>query len=667
MTQVNLSGFKKRKRGGRAFGFKAFCKPGYPVDFNGLFHQNINTLLELGSPETNLCSGMQSWSFQLELHRQPSVHISLFIIEEPTEASSHSHCNHCVYIFLKVIVDYSSGWGHHMICNKKFHFVVPSKETATATPASLSHEGNSRGSDATTAALKSNLIELHGHLMHGVLHMSGFGHLLCINGVEKSSELAGHEIMDLWDRICTGLRARPLYSGTRMKVSLTDIARKKSMDLKLIHGVAYGEPWFSRWGYRFGRGSFGVTQPMYQKAIQAIQGIPLCLLVHQLGSSNHEIPIILHRYQMMSSNSLFTLGHLFHFMLELKTHLPQESSMASDNTSIVLDTACRWSPKRVEMAARVIVDALRKAEHRWVSRQEVRDAARVYIGDTGLLDFVLKSLGNHIVGNYTVRRRVNPVTKVLEYCLEDISCTFPNQDNLSHIDPWGQRMKLQLMKDIFYLYKYILNEQSPAALITKIFTAIPVAARIILDTKHLIKDYGGELCPNIGENLMVLCTIWLRDNIGTNEGIMKALPPYEVIILPAYATVEDLKKEVQRFFREMYWGLRSFIVESIIGLNTKDSDLILKLVQVQSQFVVKGRIVEKGINIDEIYECGINNHIIDCLCGANEDDGERMISCDICDVWQHTRCVRIANDEDVPHVFLCSSCEHDIAHLPSLP
>lgn len=44
--------------------------------------------------------------------------------------------------------------------------------------------------------------------MHGVFHSNGFGHLLCINGVELGLELPGFQIMDLWDRLCTGLRAR---------------------------------------------------------------------------------------------------------------------------------------------------------------------------------------------------------------------------------------------------------------------------------------------------------------------------------------------------------------------------------------------------------------------------------------------------------------------------
>ncbi|KAG5068092.1 hypothetical protein JHK85_000469 [Glycine max] len=55
------------------------------------------------------------------------------------------------------------------------------------------------------------------------------------------------------------------------------------------------------------------------------------------------------------------------------------------------------------MATRVIVEALKRTEFKWVSRQEVRDAARAYISDTSLVDFVLRSLGNHVEGNYLVR------------------------------------------------------------------------------------------------------------------------------------------------------------------------------------------------------------------------------------------------------------------------
>lgn len=69
-------------------------------------------------------------------------------------------------------------------------------------------EGDSNNVRAGCANGKSNMLELQGHIMHGVFHSNGFGHLLSVNGVEMDSDLAGHLIMAFWDRLCTGLRAR---------------------------------------------------------------------------------------------------------------------------------------------------------------------------------------------------------------------------------------------------------------------------------------------------------------------------------------------------------------------------------------------------------------------------------------------------------------------------
>jgi hypothetical protein len=50
-----------------------------------------------------------------------------------------------------------------------------------------------------------------------------------------------------------------------------------------------------------------------------------------------------------------------------------------------------------------------KGSSRWVPRQEVRDLARQSVGDTGLLDYVLKGLGGKKMGGYVFRREVNQV------------------------------------------------------------------------------------------------------------------------------------------------------------------------------------------------------------------------------------------------------------------
>ncbi|XXG73357.1 hypothetical protein AAC387_Pa07g2289 [Persea americana] len=47
------------------------------------------------------------------------------------------------------------------------------------------------------------------HLLHGVVHVNGYGHLLRINGREGGSKfLSGRHIMDFWDRLCKMLRFR---------------------------------------------------------------------------------------------------------------------------------------------------------------------------------------------------------------------------------------------------------------------------------------------------------------------------------------------------------------------------------------------------------------------------------------------------------------------------
>lgn len=119
-------------------------------------------------------------------------------------------CNVCIC---------GAGWGHHMICNKKYHFVIPSKDTVTAC---LNCEG---GCDVVDVAKgKLNFVELQGHIMHGVFHSNGFGHLLCINGVEVGSDLTGHQIMEFWDRLCTGLKARlPYFLSNTFSIHIFEV------------------------------------------------------------------------------------------------------------------------------------------------------------------------------------------------------------------------------------------------------------------------------------------------------------------------------------------------------------------------------------------------------------------------------------------------------------
>jgi hypothetical protein len=67
------------------------------------------------------------------------------------------------------------------------------------------------------------------HLLHGIVHDNGFGHLVRINGREGGSRLlTGIQLMDFWDRLCRYLRVR--YSQI---VSMIFFTHTRSMMLQL--------------------------------------------------------------------------------------------------------------------------------------------------------------------------------------------------------------------------------------------------------------------------------------------------------------------------------------------------------------------------------------------------------------------------------------------------
>ncbi|RCV11911.1 hypothetical protein SETIT_2G224700v2 [Setaria italica] len=662
---ISLGSSRRRKRGEMLFRFESFCQPGYPAPLpaGAAFKDNVRALLGLAHLEAGAQGETRCWSFQLELHRHPPTVVRLFVVEEEVGVSPQRQCHLCRHV----------GWGRHLICSKRFHFVLPKRELSVE--ADGLHYGINHGSEKPSKGTATS----RGHLLHGVVHLNGFGHLVALHGFEGGSDfIAGHQIMDLWDRMCAALNVR--------MVSLVDTARKGHMELRLLHGVAYGGTWFGRWGYRFGRPSYGVALPSYQQSLHALQSVPLCVLVPHLSCFSQDLPVVVAKYQAISGHKLLGLGDLLRFMLELQARLPAASVTAMDYRGIMSEASCRWSAKRVDMAARAVVDALRRRAEpsaRWVTRQEVRDAARAYIGDTGLLDFVLKSLGNHIVGNYVVRRAMNPVTKVLEYCLEDVSSVLPAAGSV----PSGgckvrvrfQLTRAQLMRDLAHLYRHVLKEPSQA-LTAGALGAIPVAVRMVLDTKHFVKDYHEGFAPvsSVGAghvHISLCCTLLVRD--GTPE----LVAPYETVTLPAHATVGELKWEVQRLFREMYLGLRTFTAESVVGVGvSQDACPVLGLIDVGSAVVVEGYVGEQqqqlaaadegvlpGNEVAAVSEGGCDGErVVDCVCGADDDDGERMACCDICEAWQHTRCAGIKDTDDVPHVFVCSRCDNDVLSFPPL-
>ena len=77
-------------------------------------------------------------------------------------------------------------------------------------------------------------------------------------------------------------------------------------------------------------------------------------------------------------------------VMELKAFVPLKYCAKKALFPLAVDMPCRWSVRILDIATRVIVEALKTmVAHKWVPRQDVKDDVMTYIGDTSLLEFVL--------------------------------------------------------------------------------------------------------------------------------------------------------------------------------------------------------------------------------------------------------------------------------------
>ncbi|XP_024528151.1 PHD finger protein MALE MEIOCYTE DEATH 1-like [Selaginella moellendorffii] len=601
----------KRARVVERFSLERFGSGGYPADFSGPFRSNVRAFLnEFGQMMAAPMPGVQRWCVPLVSQR--GAEQSLLVLEELPFESGALGCSHCRII----------GWSHHPVCGARYHFILHA-------PGKLEALGNT------------------SHLLHGIIHSNGYGHLLRVNGFEGgSSSLSGREIMNLWDRLCTMMRAR--------KVSVLDASKKFGTSFRLLHAVAKGQPWYGLWGYQFGRGSFGITDAAYKKAVNQIASTPLSFF---LDLGDERLRRIATYYRNGRTGNLQEL--VSHFM-ELLHALSSKATGSKATVPAGVNAppapapapnrnSQRWSAKRLDKTLDVLLTALRQfGLNEWMPRIKLREQARLHIGDTGLLDHSLCSFVGKIVGDLVVQRRRDEQFRQLEYRLARIESP-EIQDKKEEADaPEFSKV----LDDLRYLYSKVLAggllpEDDPLA----------QASRTVLDTKHFIKDYNGnsetDPCDEPGaEVFRVQCRMESVEQGGDQGGA-----PSELVVLPASATVGDLKREAAKAFRDVYPSLGQLRVTSIPVLEGEADERPLKLVKIQrtAEVAIRATGIDNRFSAGR-FEKGVDDWVVNCRCGARDDDGERMAACDSCGVWSHTRCAHIRDGDDVPEQFFCGGC-----------
>ncbi|WVZ53284.1 hypothetical protein U9M48_004251 [Paspalum notatum var. saurae] len=421
------------------------------------------------------------------------------------------------------------------------------------------------------------------HLLHGIVHDNGFGHLVRINGREGgSSLLMGFQLMDFWDRLCRYLRVR--------KVSLMDVSKKYGIDYRILHAVTTGYSWYGQWGFKLNKGSFGITSEEYFKAIENLSSTPLSHFFPHSRSPRNQLQDTIAFYQSLSKRPLTTVRELFLYVRG-------------------------FPPARA-------------------------------------------TLGNVTIDGMTVAVRCNSESKTLEYRLTDETILMPNvpiptQDNL--------RCDIKFLHDAL-LYPHTMHPYKPE----KCYEQAMRSAMVLLDCKQFTKHYDleQEFLPQNPSMLHVWCQVELLDQDADPPCI-----PTELLTLPQTATVADLKVEATRTFRGIYLMLQSFVATQLLDCGTASESTQLKLLYGANGMVcIQGRCAggERRVGIYRM-ERGIDKWTVHCSCGAKDDDGERMLSCDSCHVWQHTRCAGISDFDQVPKRYVCKSCKLLHKHKSSGP
>ncbi|XP_006645112.1 PHD finger protein At1g33420 [Oryza brachyantha] len=579
--------------------------------------------------------------------------VELNVVEEDVLRSRSVYCDQCRVV----------GWSGHPVCGKRYHFII---ENDNSQVCGRRHSCCLRCGTPTVAGESRCLLcnfDMEGeeleecgylhlddntHLLHAVVHANGYGHLLRVNGREGGSKcLTGRDIMSFWDRLCKVLHTR--------KVTVMDISKKHGMEYRLLHAITSGHPWYGEWGYKFGAGSFGLSSDTYQEAVDMLSSIQLSLYFSHRQPIRTPLQNTIALYWALADRQLVTVRDLFRFIMHL-LHQARKNEISKPTTDehkeVASNVLCKWTKDDVDRAEAAMLKVLRAVQTgQWVSWRALRGASSKAVDSQELLDSSLRGLGGKLMDDgHIIAVRCNAETSAIEYRLEDYSSQSPVNTTV-----FGPSVD-HLLHDLKFLYNALLNPEIMLSSQPEVIAASShSAAAKILDCKQFIKHYD-EHTPRAPLNpflLSVRCSIELLDHPKDYTA-----PPVELVLLPASATLAELKIQATRAFQETYLMFQSFQVEQLPDFPNFSDTTLVKHVLGSNQLVrVRGRCTGDNRRIVQFrMERGLENWTVDCTCGAKDDDGERMMACDVCGVWQHTRCSGISDLDDVPEKFICRKC-----------
>ncbi|KAM0940205.1 hypothetical protein DsansV1_C19g0161431 [Dioscorea sansibarensis] len=257
------------------------------------------------------------------------------------------------------------------------------------------------------------------HLLHGVVHTNGYGHLLRVNGREGGSKLlTGYHIMSFWDRLCKLLHVR--------KITVMDVSKKFGLEYRLLHAIVSGHPWYGKWGYEFHAGSFGLTATAYQKAIDTLSSTPLSLFFSHSRRPRSQLQNTIMFYWTLSGHQLVTIRDLFAYLIQQLNVADEEKQLSNCTKRQKMDVEHNFgeiSKVDIVQVETTLIKILKAAgRSRWVPADALRGAACRRAKSPEIISNCLRTMEGKILSDGSIiTARYNAGAKTIEYRFLTIS------------------------------------------------------------------------------------------------------------------------------------------------------------------------------------------------------------------------------------------------------
>ncbi|PIA59959.1 hypothetical protein AQUCO_00400675v1 [Aquilegia coerulea] len=254
---------------------------------------------------------------------------------------------------------------------------------------------------------------------------------------------------------------------------------------------------------------------------------------------------------------------------------------------------------------------------------------------------------NVLIGKYRLWNRVNMITlrDLLKFMISLLKAATDRHANLEASNYSLDRLLSasedvnSVRHDIAYLCEHVSRSY------------LKKPAFVILRNNYFvkewkIKDEGDKVLKFMCPVRLFLSPTYYGDRLISK--LPQSLELGELVVLPLNATIGDLKVAAENCYRDTYFVMGTFQVTGVEGLNhLEDGVLVREHMKSGGQLWLQGTEIQHTVRF--LYQ---GFQLVNCICGAKAQDGQKMQECDICHYWMHRRC----KSEKYRYLSICKNC-----------